>query len=65
MIIAFLVYLLIAAVIIYALYVILGMINLPPAIKTLVYLIVGIVLILWVLNFFGIYHTNVINLPRQ
>ena len=50
----FLVTMLIAAVIIYVLYLVLGLINLPQPIKTIIYLIVGLFLVLYLLGAVGI-----------
>ena len=53
--ISLLITLLIAAVVIYVLYLIIGMINLPAPIKNIVYLIVGLIILLWLLSSFGLY----------
>lgn len=50
--------LLIMAIVIYVIYLVLGMINLPPPIKTIVYLIVGLILLVWLLDAAGLYHLN-------
>lgn len=50
-----LVTLLIAAIVIYVIYLILGMVALPAPIKNIVYLIVGLIILLWLLNSFGLY----------
>lgn len=47
--------LLILAIIIYAVIVIMGMIPLPPPIRTLVYLIVGLILLVALLDRLGFY----------
>lgn len=47
--------LLIAAVIIYVLYLILGMVNLPAPIKNIVYIIVAVIILIWLLQYFGLY----------
>lgn len=54
--IAILITLLIAAVIIYVVYLIIGMITLPAPIKNIVYIIVGLIILLWLLQYFNIYH---------
>lgn len=51
----FLVTALIAIVVIYVVYLIVGMINLPSPIKNIVYLIVGVVILIWLLQYFGLY----------
>lgn len=51
----FLVTALIAIVVIYVVYLIVGMINLPAPIKNIVYLIVGVVILVWLLQYFGLY----------
>ena len=53
--ISLLVGLLIQCVIIYVIYLILGIIALPAPIKNIVYLIVGLVILLWLLDSFGLY----------
>jgi hypothetical protein len=53
--IGFLVNALVMAVVIYVIYLILGMVNLPSPIKNIVYLILGVILILWVLSATGVY----------
>jgi len=53
--IGFLVFALVAAIVIYVIYLILGMINLPAPIKTIVYLIVALFILLWLLSATGIY----------
>jgi len=50
-----LVSLLIAVAIIYVVYLIIGMVNLPPNIKNIVYIIVGLIVLVWLLQFFGLY----------
>lgn len=50
--------LLLAAIVIYVVYLIIGMISLPPQIKTIVYLIVGLIILFYLLDFFGIYHVR-------
>lgn len=47
--------LLVVAVIIYVLYLILGMVNLPAPIKNIVYIVVALIILLWLLDFFGLY----------
>ena len=47
--------LLVAAVLIYVVNLIVGMLNLPSQVKTIVYIIIGLVVIVWLLKFFGIY----------
>lgn len=47
--------LLIAAAIIYVVYLILGIVNLPSQIKNIVYIIVGLIIFLWLLDFFNLY----------
>ena len=56
--ISFLVTCLFAAVILYVVYRLIGMIPLPEPIKTIVYCIVGLIAVAWVLDFTGIYHLN-------
>jgi hypothetical protein len=54
-IIEFLITLLLIAVVIYVVNLIIGMLNLPPQVKTIAFLIIGLVFLFWLLNFFGIY----------
>jgi hypothetical protein len=46
--------LLIVAVIVYVVYLIVGMINLPAPIKTIVYLIMGVIVLVYLASLFGI-----------
>ncbi len=50
-----LVSLLILAIVVYVVYLILNQIQLPPPIKTIVYLIVGLILLLVLLDQVGLY----------
>lgn len=54
--ISILVTLLIAAIVIYVVYLIVGMINLPAPIKNIVYLILGLIILLYLLSYFGLYN---------
>lgn len=54
----FLITVLILCIVIYVIYLVLGMIQLPAPIKTIVYLIVGLILLIAVLNYTGIYHLS-------
>lgn len=54
----FLISLLIVAVIIHVVYLILGNIQLPGTIRTIVYLIVGISILIWFLGYAGILDSN-------
>ena len=47
--------LLLVAVLIYVVNIILGMISLPPAVKQIVYIIIGLVVLFWLLDFFHLY----------
>lgn len=51
-----LVTLLLAAVVIYVVQLIIGMINLPPQAKTIAYIVVAVIVILWLLDKFNLYH---------
>lgn len=53
-----LVSLLILAIVIYVVYLIIGMLNLPPTIKTIVYLIVGVIFLVVLLDRTGLLHMN-------
>lgn len=53
--ITFLVTLLLVAVVIYVVNLILGMLSLPPAVKQIAYIILGLVVLFWLLDFFGLY----------
>lgn len=48
--------LLVLALIVYVVHVIIGMLNLPAQAKTIVYIIVAIIVLLYLLNFFGLYN---------
>lgn len=47
--------LLVFAVILYVIYLILGMIALPPQVKTIVYIIVGLIALFYLLSRLGLY----------
>lgn len=49
-----LIYLLIGGLIIYAVYWIIGLLELPPQVKTIAALIVAIVVLIWLLRTFGL-----------
>lgn len=49
-----LVTLLVVAIIAYVAYLVIGMLHIPQPILTIIYIIVGLVLLLWVLNAVGI-----------
>ncbi len=51
-----LVSLLILAVVIYVVYLVINMLNLPPPIKTIVCLIVGLIFLVVLLDKVGLYH---------
>lgn len=53
--IALLVGLLIAAAVVYVVYLIVGMINLPAPLKNIVYIIMAIIILVWLLSYFGLY----------
>lgn len=48
--------LLILALVIYMVHMIIGMLNLPAQVKTIAYIIVGIVVLLYLLRLFGLYN---------
>lgn len=54
--IALLVSLLILCVIVYVANLIIAQLGLPPPVKTIVYLIVGLIFLVWLLDTLGIYH---------
>ncbi len=56
--ISILVSLLIAAAVIYVVYMIIGMISLPAPMKNIVYIIVALIVLVWLLSFFGLYTPN-------
>lgn len=53
-----LVTLLLVAVVVYVVYLILGMIVLPEPMKTIVYIILGLIILFALLNEFGLYSFN-------
>jgi len=57
--ISFLITLLLVAVVVYVVHLVIGMLALPPQVKTIAYLIIGIIVLFWLLNYFGIYSTPV------
>jgi len=50
-----LIYLLIAGVVIYVVNIVVGMLSLPPQVKTIVLIIVALVFLLWILRVLGIF----------
>ena len=50
-----LIYLLIGGIVIYVVNLIIGMLSLPPQVKTIVLIIVGLVFLLWILRVLGIF----------
>jgi len=48
--------LLLLVLIIYVVHMIIGMLNLPSQVKTIAYLIVGFIVLLYLLNLFGLYN---------
>ena len=54
--ISLLVALLVLAIILYVVNMIIAMLPLPPQAKTIAYLIVGLLFLLWLLNTLGLYH---------
>lgn len=54
----FLITMLLLCVVIYVIYLVLNMIQLPAPIKTIVYLIVGLILLIMVLDYAGVYHLS-------
>ncbi len=53
-IIGFLIILLIAAVVIWAVNLIFGLITLPPAVKQIALVIIGLIFLFWILSYFGV-----------
>ena len=51
----FLITLLLIAVVVYVIHLIIGMLALPPQVKTIAYLIVGLVALFYLLSYFGLY----------
>lgn len=51
----FLITVLLLAVVVYVVHLIIGMLNLPQQIKTIAYIIVGLIALFWFLDKFGIY----------
>lgn len=53
--ISLLIYLLVAAIVLYAVHLVIGMLALPAQVKTIALIIVGLVALLWILNTLGIF----------
>lgn len=51
----FLVTLLLLAIVLYVVHLIIGMLALPQQVKTIAYLIIGVIALLWLLSYLGIY----------
>jgi hypothetical protein len=47
--------LILLCILLYAVYTVLGMLTLPPSITTLIYLLIAVIVLLWVLDRFGLY----------
>jgi hypothetical protein len=58
----FLVTVLVLCIVLYVVYLILGMLHLPAPIMNIIYLIIGLIVIVWLLNYFGIW-TGGLNRP--
>ena len=54
----FLISMLLLAVVIYVVYLIVGMLKLPAPIGTIVYLILGLILLIILLDYAGVYNLN-------
>ncbi len=52
--ISLLVMLIVLCIVIYAVYIVLGMITLPAPIKTLIYLLIACIVLIFLLNHFGL-----------
>ncbi len=52
--ISLLVMLILLCILIYAVYVVLGMLTLPPQVKTLIYLLIAVIVLVFLLNHFGL-----------
>lgn len=59
MIIEFLVSALLILVVLYVISLVIGQLELPGAIVKIFYLIIGLIILFWVLNFFGLYHMSI------
>ena len=55
---SFLITCLIAAVLLYVFYLVLSLIPLPPPIRQIVYIIVGLVAVVWLLDFTNVFHLD-------
>ena len=51
-----LVTLILVCIVVYAVYVVMGMLTLPAPIKQLIYLLIAVIVLFWMLDRFGIYH---------
>lgn len=54
----FLITMLILCVVIYVVYMVVGMLKLPAPISTIVYLIIGLIFLVVILDKSGVYHLN-------
>jgi hypothetical protein len=57
--ISLLITLLLAAIVVYVAYLLIGMFVLPEPVKKIVYLIVGLIILFYLLNYLGLYSFNV------
>lgn len=53
--ISFLVTLLLAVVVVYVVHLVIDMLGLPQQVKTIAYLIIGLIVLFWLLSFLGLY----------
>lgn len=56
--ISFLITMLVLAIVIYVVYLVIGMLKLPPPISTIVYLILGVIALVAILDRSGLYKLN-------
>ena len=50
--------LLLVALVVYVVHLILDMLSLPSQVKTIAYIIIGVVVLFWLLSYLGIYSTG-------
>ena len=51
----FLVTIILLLVVLYVINIVIGMLNLPANVKQIVYIIIGLIVLFWLLSYFGIY----------
>ena len=57
--ISFLITLLVVCVVVYVVHLLIDMLGLPPQVKTIAFIIVGLLVLAWILQSLGVWHSGV------